>query len=679
MAKNYYKEEKRIEKDADLSNLKKLAGYTKPWVKHLLLAVLLLIVITASNLIQPYLIQRSLDDFLNPNKVTVIEQESSSSGFKVGDRYFDIIKSSPDATSNFIETRRASEKLDEQDSKVVVNYEGEEMILTESEQAAMWKFRFSQMLRMVIFLAVFVVLGFAAAYFQQLTLNFVGQKVIFDIRSDLFDHLQRLDLSFFEKNPTGRLVTRMTNDLENINELYTQVIVSFLQDFGLIIGSMVMMFSMNARLAAICLVVIPPLAVVTYFFRKLVREAYRVVRVRLAKINTSLNENFTGVKTIQIFNQEDKFIDEFAAINEEYRQASRRELKLYAIFRPTINFLYYVALFLAVYFGGKMTMDGAVEVGVIIAITMYIDKMFRPIQDLSEKFNILQSSLTSIERIFLLFSEQEEVVNRAQPVPIPEGGFKGHVEFDNVRFSYIEGEEVLKGISFEAKPGQIIAFVGATGAGKSTIINLLSRLYDVDSGEIRIDGVNIKDYDKYELREHISAVLQDVFLFSGDIRNNIKLLTKDLSDAEVYEAARHVNADKIIDRYKDGLDHTVTEGGTTFSAGERQLLSFARALVHKPDILILDEATASIDTETEELIQEAIGNLIKDRTTFVVAHRLSTIVNSDQIIVMHHGEIAEKGTHQELMDHGGLYYDLYRLQYEENGLDGLAKSQPAGI
>ncbi len=658
--------EQEIKKDADLSNLKKLMGYTKPWIKHLIMCVLLLIAVTASNLLQPYLVQRSLDDYLNPKRVAIIE---SSSGFSFNEKNYTVGRSAPEAEENYIETRTIELDENTKEEKTVLNIEGADYELDSKKIEEVKNHRFSKLFALAILLFVLIILGFAASFIQQNTLSFIGQKVIFSIRSDLFNHLQKLDLEFFERNPTGRLVTRMTNDLENINELYTNVIVTVLSDFGLIIGSGYMMFRYNVKLALIALTIVPPLAVLTYIFRTKLRKAYRQVRVKLAQINTALNENFMGIKTIQIFNQEEKFVDQFAETNEEYRLAARKELSLYAIFRPVINFLYYVALFLVILFGGRMAREGTIEIGIIIAITMYVDKLFRPIMDLAEKFNVLQSSLTSIERIFLLF-EEEEVVKNYEALPVDR--FEGYVEFDNVRFSYVEGEEVLKGVSFTAEPGETIAFVGATGAGKSTIINLLSRLYDVDSGEIRIDGKNIKSYDKYQLRERISAVLQDVFLFSGDIRNNIKLLTKGISDAEVCQAAKYVNADKLIDRHPDGLNHEVTEGGSTLSAGERQLLSFARALVHKPDILILDEATASIDTDTEELIQEAIANLVKDRTTFIVAHRLSTIKNADKIIVMHKGEIAEQGKHEELIKAKGLYYDLYRLQYEDNNLAKLA-------
>lgn len=650
-------EEEKIKKNADLSNLKFLMSYTKPYTKHLLIAVLLLFAITLANLLQPYVIQRVLDDYLNPGKVEIM---TAAKGFNYAGKTLRIGKANADAEENYVENR-SSEDDDFSEELTVLNINGEEHLLNDEEKQNFNDYRFGELTRSVLIFFSLILLGLFATYLQQNTLNYVGQKVIFQIRSELFNHLQRLDLPFFEINPTGRLVTRMTNDLENINELYTNVIVTFLMDVGLIVGSIVVMLGMNTRLALWCLIVTPPLAVITYIFRIKVREAYRVVRAKLSKINAALNENFMGVKTIQIFNQEEKFIDEFEDINEEYRLAAREELKLYAIFRPIINFMYYVSLFLAVLIGGKMVMEGEMKIGVIIAMTMYISKLFRPIQDLAEKFNILQSSLTSIERVALLFKEKPVVIDH-EAVDVEK--FQGKVEFDNVRFSYNEGEEILKGISFSAEPGETIAFVGATGAGKSTIIKLLSRLYDVDSGEIRIDGRNIKEYDKYQLRKRISAVLQDVFLFSGDIRNNIKLLSKDVDDAEILKAARLVNADKFINKHAAGLDHEVTESGSTFSAGERQLLSFARALVHKPDILILDEATASIDTETEELIQEAIENLVKDRTTFVVAHRLSTIRNADKIIVMHKGKIAESGTHEELLNKKGLYYDLYRLQYE---------------
>lgn len=641
---------------ADLANLKKLGKYTKPWVVHLVITGLLMIVIVASSLVQPYIIKRSLDDYLNPNKVGV---ELSADGFPAGEKKFTITQAAPEALDNYIETQNYRQD----DQVTILHWQGESITLSQEEFQTMREHRFAGLVRQVIFLGLLILLGLIASIAQHRLLFYVGQKVVYSLRSDLFNHLQHMDMAFYEKNATGRLVTRMTNDMENINELYTQVIVTFLADVGIIVGSAAMMFQLNWQLALIALTVAPILAWITFIFRDKIRQAYRIVRAKLSHINTSLSENFMGIKTIQLFNQEEKFMDEFSEINEDYRLANRHLLNLYAIFRPLVNLLYYISLFCIIYFGSRLALKQTIEIGIIIAMTLYIDRLFRPIQDLSEKFNILQSSLTSIERVFALFEETSDIPEADHPLPIDS--LRGEVEFRDVRFSYVPGEEVLKGISFKAEPGETIAFVGATGAGKSTVINLLSRLYDVDSGSILLDQHDIKEYKIKDLREHIGVVLQDVFLFAGTIRDNIRLMSPNFTDAEIYQAAQYVNADRIINRYADGLDHPVTEGGTTLSAGERQLISFARALLYQPDILVLDEATASIDTETEELIQDAIQKLVENRTTFIVAHRLSTIRHADKIIVMKHGQIAESGTHDELIAKKGLYYDLYRLQYEE--------------
>ncbi|MDO4799769.1 MAG: ABC transporter ATP-binding protein [Bacillota bacterium] len=516
--------------------------------------------------------------------------------------------------------------------------------------------------KLVAMLGGLVLLTLVASYIQTFVLSYVGQKVVYSIRSDLFEKLLTLDLRFYEKNPVGRLVTRMTNDLNNISQLYTNVLVTTLSDFAIVVGCLVMMAVMDLRLTLISMSVLPILIISTVFFRYKIRAAYRNVRVRLAKINATLNENIMGMKTIQVFNQEKKFDEAFCAINDDYRAASKREIYLYAIFRPFVNFLYYLTLIIALVFGGIFLLQGKIEIGVIIAFTIYIKLFYRPILELAEKFNILQSALTSIERVFLLFEEPERILNDSDYRP---ERLQGHVEFKGVRFAYNPDEPVLKGIDFEVRPEETVAFVGATGSGKSTIINLLTRLYDIDDGEIRIDGRNIREYDKYYLRERIIPVLQDVFLFSGTIRDNIALLGDHYTDEQIWDALRFVNADRFVRRFPDGLDHVVTEGGATLSQGERQLLSFARAILRDPDILILDEATSSIDTETEMAIQEAIEKVSRQRTTFVVAHRLSTIKKADHIVVIHKGEIREVGRHDELIAAKGIYYDLYRLQEKE--------------
>ncbi len=522
----------------------------------------------------------------------------------------------------------------------------------------------AQIMGLVYVLLGLVVATLVASYAQTYMLNYIGQSIVYDIRSDLFQKMLALDLRFYEKNPVGRLVTRMTNDLNNISQLYSNVIVSVLADFAVVGGSMVMMFVMHWKLALLSLSVLPVLVIATMIFRRRVREAYRQVRVKIAQINTSMNENITGMKTIQLFNQESKFMKRFEDINDEYTAASKREIMIYAVFRPFINFLYFVSLAIALYFGGRWVLDETVDIGVVVAFSIYIKELFRPILEFAEKFNILQSALTSIERVFLLFDEPERIQNRGGGVEKIEG----RISFKDVRFSYVQGEEVLKGISFDVNPGETIAFVGHTGSGKSTIINLLMRLYDIDSGDILIDGRSIKDYDKYELRKRIVPVIQDVFLFSGDIRNNIRLLDENYTDEQIMEALRFVGADTFVNAYPDGLSHSVTEGGSTLSQGQRQLLSFARAVLRDPDVLVLDEATASIDTESEQKIQDAINKVEKGRTTFIVAHRLSTIKDADKIVVLHRGEIRETGTHDELIARQGLYYDLYQLESHRNDL-----------
>lgn len=634
-------DEQKLDKFYDGKLVKKLATYTKGFGIILFLSALMLLAGTLLDLLQPRIISSIIDDYLAPKHLYL---EESEKGMEIDGKTYALSK---------------EETTLEIKDGVLYKEDGEQPLKAE-ELESLRSFRYSKIIRLVLFLFGLSILTYISSMVEQISLNYVGQRVIRRIRSDLFTKLERLSMSFHERNPVGRLVTRMTNDLNNINELYTDVVVTVLSDIAIIFGSIFMMVSMNLRLSLVALATMPILVVVTFIFQKKVRLAYRKVRVKLAAINATLSENLSGMKTIQIFNQEEKFIENFDAINEDYYQASRGELQIYAIFRPFMNFLYYTSLIAVILFGGKFALDGTVEVGVIIAFTIYVQKLYRPIQDLAEKFNIFQSAMASIERVFLLLEEEETIVNAPSVHP---DHLKGHVEFRNVSFSYQPDEPVLKNVSFTINPGETIAFVGATGSGKTTIMSLLTRLYDIQEGDILIDGHSIKDYDKYFLRSRIAPVLQDVFLFAGDIRGNIALLDKDISDERIWEAADFVNASGFIKAFPEGLDHEVTEGGSTLSQGERQLLSFARALVHDPDILILDEATASIDTQTEGLIQDAIGKIVKNRTTLVVAHRLSTIRGATKIIVMHNGCIAEMGTHDELLEKGGLYSDLHRLQY----------------
>lgn len=514
----------------------------------------------------------------------------------------------------------------------------------------------------LIFIAV-ITGGFICNYAQVYILHYTGQKIIYNMRQELYSHLLRLSLSFYDKNPVGRLVTRVSNDMENLNEMYTAVLVNLFKDLFTLIGIVIVMLRMNLKVALISFTAIPLIFLSAIIFRRESRKAYRLVRVKLAKINAALSENISGMKIIQIFNREDYKYDEFSAINDEHRQASLREVFVFAVFRPSMDLIFSFSLALLIWYGGGKVLQNELPFGVLFAFVNYIDQFFKPINDLTEKFNILQSAMASAERIFLLLDKEEEIKNVEVSKPLDR--IKGKIEFKNVWFAY-EGENwVLRDVSFTINPGETVAFVGATGAGKTTIISLITRLYDIQKGEILIDGKNIKEVDKYELRSQIAVVLQDVFLFMGDIKGNIRLNNQNIDDEKIKEVATFVNADTFIQKLPDKYDEKVMERGATLSAGQRQLLAFARALAFNPSVLILDEATSNIDTETELLIQDAIKKIIKYRTNIIIAHRLSTIQNADKIIVMHKGKIREIGKHQELLDKKGIYYDLYLLQYKE--------------
>ena len=473
-----------------------------------------------------------------------------------------------------------------------------------------------------------------------------------------------MPIAYFDRNPVGRLVTRVTNDTENLNEMYTGVLVNLFKDMFILGGIIIIMLKMDFKLALVSFALVPLILIASIIFRRKIREVYRLGRVQLAKINSTLNENITGMKTIQIFKKEEKIFNQFDKINNDYLNTAKREIGLYAIFRPSIEVIRSLGLALLIYYGGHQVLSGVIEFGVLYAFIDYLQRFFQPILDITEKYNILQSAMASSERIFMVLDEESKVSNSENPIPITE--CKGKIEFKNVWFAYEDENWVLKDISFTINPGETVAFVGATGAGKSSIINLITRFYDIQKGEILIDGVNIKDYDKYELRKHIGVVLQDVFLFTGTIKDNIRLNNKNIKDKEIVEIAKHVNAHHFIEKLPHQYEEPVMERGSTLSAGERQLLAFARTLAFNPSILILDEATSNIDTETELLIQDALSKLIRYRTTIAVAHRLSTIQNSDKIIVLSKGVIKEMGSHQELLEREGIYYDLYRLQFKED-------------
>lgn len=507
-----------------------------------------------------------------------------------------------------------------------------------------------------------ILAGFVFNYFQIYVLSYIGQTVIYNIRQEVFSHLQKMSLSFFDKNPVGRLVTRVTNDTEALNDMYTNVLINFLQDGLILIGAILIMLKLNFRLALVAFTVLPFVLFISIIFRIKARSVYRLVRVTLAKINSSFSENISGMRIIQIFSREKENLNEFDKINSDYYKAGISEIVVFGIFRPLIDMLSALSIALVIWYGGGRVLDGVLQFGVLYAFVNYIGVFFQPINDLAEKYNILQSAMASSERIFMILDTPVEPDEGL--VRIDSSNLAGDIEFKNVWFSYNEGEWILKDVSFKVPAGNTVAIVGATGAGKTSITNLINRSYEIQKGEILIEGKNIKDISKETLRRNISVVLQDVFLFSGNIRDNIRLNNKKIDDLDIERVSKYVNAHNFIEKLPLHYQEEVKEGGVTFSSGQRQLLAFARALAFEPAILILDEATASIDTETELLIQDALTKITKGRTTIVIAHRLSTIQHADSIIVLHKGKVREIGNHQELLLKKGMYYNLYKLQYK---------------
>ncbi len=503
------------------------------------------------------------------------------------------------------------------------------------------------------------IIQYAMAYLT----SWIGQKIIFDLRKKIYKHTINLNLKFYDKNPIGRLVTRVTNDVEVLYEVFSSGLVTAFGDILTIVWILYFMFSLDFELTLYTLAVLPLLVYATSVFRKAVRNSYRKIRVLIANINTYIQEHITGISVVQIFGKEKRTVDEFEKINREHTEENKKSIMYYALFFPVVEFLGSAAVGIIIWYGGGQVLQNAVSVGVIIAFVQYTEMFFRPIRDLAEKYNILQTAMASSERIFNLLDTSNPIKDIDKPVRLEK--VKGSIQFKNVWFAYNDEDYVLKNVNFEFKEGEKVAFVGHTGAGKTTIINLINRFYDVNKGEIKIDGVNIKDIDQKELRKNTGVVLQDVFLFSGDIRYNIDLGNKDITEEQINDAIDNVGLRKFINELPGGLNHKVNERGTTFSVGQRQLISFARALAYNPRILVLDEATSSVDTETEILVQNAIKKLIEGRTSIIIAHRLSTIQSCDKIIVMHKGEVKEMGNHQELLNKKGLYFKLYQLQYKE--------------
>ena len=540
-----------------------------------------------------------------------------------------------------------------------------------------------------------LLLSFALEYVQTWTLQITGQRIMYDMRMQIYGHLQRIDLQFYDRNPVGRLMTRVTTDVDVLNDLFTAGVVSIFGDVFTLIGIMVVLTIMDWRLALVAFSVLPLIFLVTQWFRKNVRESYRTVRLWIARINAYLQEHITGMSTVQLFRREQRGFDKFDEINRTHRDANVDSIFFYAVFYPAVEVIGALASALIIWFGGIWTLQGALTLGSLVAFLQYSQRFFRPISDMSEKFNVLQAAMASSERIFKLLDTPVKIESalgargsrarksaaetRPRGTEIDERRTpsaerrSAHIVFDNVSFAYNGTDFVLRDVSFEVRPGERVGIVGATGAGKSTLINLLLRFYDVTSGRILIDGTDVRDMDLQRLRSLFSLVLQDVHLFSGTVAANIRLGNEAISDGAVRQAAEAVHAHRFIRELPDGYNHTLGERGATLSVGQKQLLSFARALAFDPRVLILDEATSSVDTETELLIREALHVLMSGRTTLAIAHRLSTIQDMDKILVLHKGRVREMGTHQELLARRGIYYRLYQLQYQDQ------EREPAAI
>jgi ATP-binding cassette, subfamily B, multidrug efflux pump len=512
----------------------------------------------------------------------------------------------------------------------------------------------------LVFLAA-LLLEFLIEYGQTLLTTYLGQRVMYDLRMQIFAHLQRLSISYFDRNPVGRLMTRVTSDVETLNELFSSGVVTVFGDVFTLVAIMGMMLLIDWRLALVTFAVIPLVWLTARIFRRRVREAFGDIRVRLARLNAYLQERLSGMRVVQLFGRESDSAARFAELNQDHLEAHRRSITIYAIFFPVVELLTAVAMALLLYYGGLRALSGTITVGVLAAFIQLTRRFFQPLQDLSEKFNLLQSAMASSERVFALLDQPVTVLEPATPVHLPQP-VRGEVRFEGVWCRYSpDGPWVLRDVSFTASPGQTIALVGHTGAGKTTIVHLLLRFYDPDRGRILIDGVDIRQLSTSDLRSLIGFVQQDLFLFAGNIQHNLTLDAPIPPDA-AHHAARRVGADRFIERLPDGYEHRLGERGRSLSVGERQLLSFARALALDPTILVLDEATSSVDAQAEGQIQRAIAELMSGRTSLVVAHRLSTILHADEILVLQHGEIRERGSHRELLAQQGLYYRLYQLQ-----------------
>ena len=656
--------------------MKRLLSYLKPHKWVMTLATVLVLFIIAVELYRPIIIGNAIDQYINGYYHPYVEADVSASDAV---NWNGLVLSRDQAVSkadsaSFYQiflwkdhyymaenlTRAECTALQNADTSVLKNYvrEGAQK-LTSNDLKILRQNDFKGILKAGILFLLLLFSGFFLNLADTWLLQKMGQQIVYKLREETFTHIHSLSLSFFNTTPVGKLVTRVSNDTEAVNELFSTILVKLFKNVVKIIGYAVVMLSINVKMAGISFLLLPLVAILTFVFRHLSRKAYQITRNKITELNTFLSEHISGMKLIQIFAREKEKYSEFEGKSMELYRANFREIMTFAIFRPSIYLVSVIAMILVIRTGSLSVLNGSLSLGTLFVFITYISSFFEPIQELSEQLGTLQSSIASAEKIFSVLDVKPEIVSPVDPAPV---NILGEIEFRHVWFAYEEENYILKDVSFVIHPGEKAAFVGATGAGKSTILNLIGRYFDIQKGQILIDGIDIHEIDLDVLRGAIGQVQQDVFIFTGDIKSNISLNNEAISPDDVRRAAEIVNADPFIQKLPHGYDEPVTERGSTLSAGQRQLLSFARTLAYDPKILVLDEATANIDTETETLITQALARLMDGRTTIMVAHRLSTIQHADKIIVMHHGEIKESGTHQELLAKDGLYKKLYELQ-----------------